>query len=137
MVSDLTRLSRIVVSFASVLLLLGVASCGDSPEKVFERMQKAAREGNAEVFAKCFNEESEPFARALISLQRTQASAAGPLSRPLEMIAKSTIETVKTEGELAYLTVRGGQERDVLVFKKEKAGWRLDIQLTERRNAGN
>jgi len=136
MVSVLTRLPRIVALLASVLLL-GTVSCGDSPEEVFERMQKAAREGNAEVFAKCFNEESEPFARALVSLQRTQASAAGPLSQPLEKIAKSTIESVKTEGELAYLTARNGQSSDVLVFKKEKAGWRLDIQLTERRNAGN
>lgn len=105
-------------------------------------MEKAAREGNASEFASHFTEESRPFAEALLSLYATQGTAeGGNTPSPLALLAHSSVESEQIEGEKAYLTVRAPTEQGgqihVLVFKKTDGAWKLDIALTEEKNANH
>lgn len=124
-----------------VLGLLGSCiACGKSPTRVYEAMEEAAREGNAPEFASHFTPESRPFAEALLSLYATESPAEGPASSSLALLARSTVESERIEGEKAYLSVRApteeGGQLHTLVFKKVDGAWKLDITLTERENAG-
>lgn len=124
---------------ACLLPLVLLAACGKTPRSAFERLEKAAREGDAKAFAAGFTEESEPFARALLAVYRTQAAAGGPATKPLEMLASATVvdETFESD-RIAYLTVKTGEAKSILVFVRDgKGDWKLDIQLTEhdKRNA--
>ena len=102
-------------------------------------MQEAAREGDTERFASYFTEDSQPFAKALMAVYRTQAVAGGDASKALQVLADSTVVEERVENQRALLTVTTGKDvesRSVLVFRKDdKDGqWKLDIEETEHRN---
>lgn len=122
-------------------LTMACIACAKSPTRVYEAMEEAAREGNAKEFASHFTEESRPFAEALISLYATEAPAEGPAPSSLALLARSTVESERIEGERAYLSVRAPTEQGgrvhALVFKKQDGAWKLDIAETEKHNRGD
>jgi hypothetical protein len=129
--SGLLRTSRPVAVLAAVLAL---AACGKSPTRVFQAVEEAAKAGDDAGFASHFTAQSEPFARALLSVYRTQSAAGGPPSKPLETLATATVEEERLEGGWALLTVRTGSERSVVAFKQEGGEWKLDVDETDARN---
>ena len=120
--------------------LLLAAACGKSPTAVFEKIEEAAKAGDADRFASFFTEESAPFARALLSVYRTQSPRAvegGTGSKPLDVLSISTVVKERVEDKLAYVTVKTGQSVNDLVFVADAKGeWKLDVQRTEKLNAG-
>lgn len=123
---------RILVGIVAVALW----GCASSPTEVFEALEEAAREGNAAEFGSHFTEESRPFAEALMSLYSTHSPAQGPLSRPLEILARSDVRSETIDGRRAELVVESGNgASSKLVFEQEDDGWKLDILQTEKRNA--
>lgn len=122
----------------SLVLATVLMACAPSPSEVFEGLEKTAREGKAAAFAAHFTEESRPFAEALMSLYVTHSSARGPLSRPLEVLARSEVVGERIEGRRAFLEVRTPDGAGhTLIFELEEGDWKLDIGETEKRNAEN
>ncbi|NOZ00963.1 MAG: hypothetical protein GXP54_03630 [Deltaproteobacteria bacterium] len=117
---------------AVIFVALG---CAQSPTEVFEDLEQSASRGNAAEFAAHFTAESRPFAEALMSLYSTHASARGPLSKPLEILAASTVKEESIKGPRAFVTVESPNgTQSTLVFKMEDGEWKLDIGDTEKRN---
>lgn len=113
--------------------------CSKSPSDVLALIEEAARAGDAEAFASHFTEDSAPFARALLSVYRTQAPAGAPPSKPLSILTTSIVVDERIEGDIAYLKVKTGQaatNTDILVFVRENGEWKLDVMKTEKENAG-
>lgn len=123
---------------AALVPALFLAACAPSPTEVFEGLERTAREGKAAAFAAHFTEESRPFAEALMSLYVTHSTARGPLSRPLEVLARSEVISERIEGRRAFLEVRTPDgAAHSLIFEQEEGDWKLDIGETEKRNAEN
>jgi hypothetical protein len=132
--------TRTNVAVAAALAALALcAGCAGSPTAVLKQIEEAARAGDDAAFASHFTDESAPFARALLSVYRTQAPAGAPPSRPLAILATSTVEGERVEGDRAFLTVKTGEAAptaSTLVFVRESGKWKLDVMQTEKANAG-
>jgi len=125
--------------FLSAICLAGLlqTGCASSPSSVFEKIETAAKAGKAEEFASYFSEDSRPFAAALMSLYVSNASATGPVSKPLDLLTRSTVEEERIEGQRAFVMVKTstGTKHNIVFIQNEKGAWKLDIAQTEKLNA--
>ena len=123
-----------------LLVLALLVGCGRSPTEVLHGIEDAARAGDDARFASFFTEDSAPFARALLSVYRTQAPGGGALSKPLDILTASVVVSERVDGARAFLTVRTGEATTAtssLVFVKDGNGdWKMDIHQTEKANSG-
>lgn len=132
--NQMTCRSTLVPALLAILLL---SACAASPRGALEKMQDAARAGKVDEFASYFSEESRPFALALMSLYATQGSLGVQPSKPLDLLTKCEVVDEKiVSGDQAEVTVKTGERTSILVFVLEKTGWKLDVHLTDRKNAG-
>ncbi len=122
--------------FITALLFVGLG-CAASPSDVFEKIETAAKEGKVEEFASHFSEDSKPFAAALLSLYVSNATATGPLSLPLDLLTRSTVDEERIEGQRAFVAVKSPSSgrRNIVFIQDEKGAWKLDIMQTEKLNA--
>ena len=122
------------------LALALLAACGRSPTDVLHAIDDAARAGDDARFASFFTEDSAPFARALLSVYRTQAPGGAQPSKPLDVLTASIVVSERVDGARAFLTVKTGEATtttSTLVFVKDGNGdWKLDIHQTEKANSG-
>ena len=134
--SNARGINRLYLPAVSLIGLL-LTGCASSPSAVFEKIEAAAKAGKAEEFASYFSEDSRPFAAALLSLYVSNASATGPVSKPLDLLTRSTVEEERIEGQRAFVMVKTptGTKRNIVFIQDEKNAWKLDVAQTEKLNA--
>jgi hypothetical protein len=127
-------INRLCIAGAAILVL-SAAACSESPEDVLRGIEQAAQEQDMEAFASRFTEDSQPYARALLGLYRSQAPLGTSGTRPLELLAKSRVLEERTDGDRAELVVESSGRRQTLIFARESGTWRFDVEQTDRANA--
>lgn len=114
----------VVLVIAVGLVFAGCIGKYSSPEKTFSLLVKAMEKGDVEAYLECFTEESQ---------ELLKTTGEQPTSERLKTGAKTYQETelkvTEKTGDRATMISETG-EGGMLIFKKEKGAWKIDLKET-------
>ena len=124
--------SIILVVIVLVVLVLVGAGCGrgkySSPEKTYSLFIKAMEEGNIDAYLECFTEESQQSQELLKITRRVTPET---LKAVAERYKAAELKVIEKTDDMDVMTLETA-EAGVLIFKKEKGNWKIDIIQPQR-----
>ena len=116
----------VLIVIVGLLIVLGGGKYG-SPERTLSTMIKAMKKGDVEAYLDCLTESS----RELMVQDGVAQIKEEDLKGGTEDLENLKFELVEKSGDIAVL--KEEEEGGTLVFKKEKGGWKFDIEETYKK----
>ena len=112
----------IVVASVAIVFIGGKYS---SPERTLLTLVKAMEAGDVDAYLECFTEESQE----MLSSYGTQLTSES-IKADVSDYKEPDFEVTEKTKDIAVLTEEDG---GMLCFKKEKSGWKIDLEETLKR----
>tara|TARA_Y100000310_G_scaffold101115_1_gene99012 strand:+ start:195 stop:605 length:411 start_codon:yes stop_codon:yes gene_type:complete len=117
----------VAVVIVGLVLVLGGGKYS-TPQKTLKTLIRSMEKGDVEGYLNCMTEKSQKLLRDA-GIEDTSPE---DLQKGMEDYEDPNFKTIEKEGDTA--TLKADDKEAYLVFKKEDAGWKLDLEETFKKN---
>ncbi len=108
------------------LLAVGLVACSDAPEARYEKLKAAIEEEDFEAFTSFFTMESNATIRDM--LENGQRSKIRYIKDWKTLVPVGDVEDVEVVGQVAFLKIAGGRDKNELRMLLEHEEWCVDLK---------